>query len=61
MGGLAHEAGGDAGAWIALKLVPGVGCVSYQSLLRAFGHPRAVLDASPHAATRPGAPLWRTS
>ncbi|HUI26810.1 MAG TPA: DNA-processing protein DprA [Candidatus Kryptonia bacterium] len=37
------------GAWIALKLVRGVGCVLYQGLLRAFGHPRAALAASPHA------------
>ena len=39
----------DLGAWIALKLVRGVGCVLYQGLLRAFGHPRAALEASPHA------------
>lgn len=39
----------EAAAWIALRLVRGVGCVSYQGLLRAFGHPREVLAASTHA------------
>ena len=33
----------DLGAWIALKMVRGVGCVLYQGLLRAFGHPRLAL------------------
>ncbi|HVN84522.1 MAG TPA: DNA-processing protein DprA [Candidatus Binatia bacterium] len=39
----------DLAAWIALKLVRGVGCVLYQGLLRAFGHPRAALTAGVHA------------
>jgi len=39
----------EAAAWIALRLVRGVGCVGYQGLLRAFGHPREVLAASTHA------------
>ncbi len=39
----------DEAAWIALRLVRGVGCVGYQGLLRAFGHPRAVFSASTHA------------
>jgi DNA processing protein len=39
----------DVRDWLALKLVRGVGCVGYQGLLRAFGHPRAALDASTHA------------
>lgn len=39
----------DLAAWIALKLVRGVGSVLYRGLLRAFGHPRAALGASVHA------------
>lgn len=39
----------NLGAWIALKIVRGVGCVLYQGLLRAFGHPGAALAASPSA------------
>lgn len=32
--------------WLALRAVRGVGPIVYQSLLRAFGHPRAVFEAS---------------
>lgn len=32
--------------WLALRAVRGVGPVVYQSLLHAFGHPRAVFEAS---------------
>jgi DNA processing protein len=35
--------------WLALRLVRGVGPVVYQGLLRAFGAPGAVFDASVHA------------
>jgi DNA processing protein len=45
----------DTAAWIALKMVRGIGCVVYQGLLRAFGHPRAVLSASTHALECAGA------
>jgi DNA processing protein len=36
----------ERAAWVALRLVRGVGCVAYQGLLRAFGHPRAAMEAS---------------
>jgi DNA processing protein len=35
--------------WLALKMVHGVGPVVYQNLLRAFGTPGAVFEASAHA------------
>ena len=35
--------------WLALRMVHGVGPVVYQSLLRAFGTPGAVFEASAHA------------
>jgi DNA processing protein len=35
--------------WVALRTVRGVGPVVYQGLLRAFGAPRAVFEASAHA------------
>jgi len=41
-----HTVTDDLAAWLALRLVRGVGCVVYQGLLRVFGHPRAVLGAS---------------
>jgi DNA processing protein len=39
----------EARFWLALRMVRGVGCVLYQSLLRAFGNPRAAMAASTHA------------
>ncbi len=33
-------------AWLALDLIPGVGCERYRALLNAFGSPRAVLEAT---------------
>ena len=39
----------EARAWLALRMVRGVGPVVYQALVRAFAHPRAVLEASEHA------------
>jgi DNA processing protein len=33
-------------AWLALDLIPGVGCERYRALLNAFGSPSAVLDAA---------------
>ncbi|MFP4058611.1 MAG: DNA-processing protein DprA [Candidatus Brocadiia bacterium] len=38
---------GDLPAWIALHAVDGMGAASLRRLLRRFGSPRAVLDASP--------------
>jgi DNA processing protein len=39
----------DVRTWLALRMVHGVGPVMYQGLLRAFGTPASVFDASPHA------------
>jgi DNA processing protein len=36
-------------AWVALRMVRGVGPVVYQGLLRAFGEPAAIFRASVHA------------
>jgi len=41
-------------AWLALRLVRGVGPVVYQGLLRAFGEPAGVFRASGHALARAG-------
>ena len=39
----------DWRAWLGLKMVRGIGPVVYAGLVRAFGHPRAVFEASEHA------------
>ena len=44
----------DGRAWLALRMVRGVGPVVYQALVRAFAHPRGVLEASEHALTCAG-------
>jgi len=41
-------------AWLALRMVRGVGPVVYQGLLRAFGDPAAVFRASGHALAGAG-------
>ena len=41
----------DLRAWLMLSAVPGVGGYRFQSLLRQFGSPEAVLDASTTALT----------
>lgn len=44
----------EARTWLALRMVHGVGPVMYQGLLRAFGTPASVFDASPHALVGAG-------
>ena len=39
-------------AWIALNMVPGVGAMTYQKLLNAFGDPQRVFAASYHELIR---------
>ncbi|MFQ5668004.1 MAG: DNA-processing protein DprA [Candidatus Binatia bacterium] len=39
----------DWRAWLALRMIRGVGPVVYQALLRAFDHPGVVFNASAHA------------
>jgi DNA processing protein len=42
-------------AWIALRMIPGVGVALYHALLRAFGSPTAVLAADERALRAAGA------
>jgi DNA processing protein len=44
----------DLPYWLALYRVPGVGSVTFQHLLEAFGSPRAVLEASRANLTQAG-------
>jgi DNA processing protein len=42
----------DKAWWVALHLVPGVGRITFKKLVTYFGHPRAVLQATPGQLTR---------
>jgi len=39
----------DCLPWLALRLVPGVGAVTYRKLVERFGSPQAALEAKPEA------------
>ena len=46
------DGGLEPEAWLALGLIPGIGCERYRALLNAFGSPRAALDATQNQLER---------
>ena len=55
------DAGLEPEAWLALGLIPGIGCERYRALLNAFQSPRAALDAPFHALAQVVEPKLATA